>query len=379
MPVFQPFDDKLFIEYDIITQVQILHQFSGFFQPQSCYTYLMKIKPEQLSKHLNEELSSIYLAFGPEILLVEQSLSSIKSASIERGFTDRVRFDIDGNFNWDKIFSEISSTSLFAPQRVIECHLSTGKIGVKGSKALCEITENLPNDILLIISAGKLDMAQQKSKWFKLLEKKGVIIQHWEVQSDHLVGWILNHMEQLGLVANKEIANAIAYCTEGNLLASMQEIQKLQITYPDGKINAADYLKQIDQQSHYSIFGLIDAALKGDAIKVSKVFNSLLEEATPMIMVISSLYREIKTLSIMAVELQQNQSIESILNKHRVWQKRKPLVTQALKTHPYQSLQKLTLLLGRIDRSLKGRDNLNVSDELRTVLITLAGKNQWTQ
>mgnify|MGYP000542463348 FL=1 len=121
------------------------------------------------------------------------------------------------------------------------------------------------------------------------------------------------------------------------------------------------------------------AALKGDAIKVSKVFNSLLEEATPMIMVISSLYREIKTLSIMAVELQQNQSIESILNKHRVWQKRKPLVTQALKTHPYQSLQKLTLLLGRIDRSLKGRDNLNVSDELRTVLITLAGKNQWTQ
>ena len=339
----------------------------------------MKIKPEQLTKHLNEELVPIYFAFGGEILLVEQSLSSIKKASLERGFADRVRFDIDGNFAWDKLFSEIASTSLFAPKRLIECHLNTGKIGVKGSKALCEITENLPNDILLIISAGKLDMAQQKSKWFKSLEQKGAVIQHWEVQSEHLVGWILNHMEQFGLAADKEVANAIAYCTEGNLLASMQEIQKLQIAYPDGKIDTQDYLKQIDQQSHYSVFGLIDAALKGDATKVNKVFNSLLDEATPPIVIISSLYREIKTLSTMAVELQNNRSIDSILTKHRVWQKRKPLITNALKTHSYQRLQKLTLLLGRIDRSLKGMDNLNVFDELRTLLITLAGKIQWTR
>ncbi|MGE4570217.1 MAG: DNA polymerase III subunit delta, partial [Gammaproteobacteria bacterium] len=133
------------------------------------------------------------------------------------------------------------------------------------------------------------------------------------------------------------------------------------------------------QQSHYSVFGLIDAALKGDAAKVNKVFNSLLDEGTPPIVMISSLYREIKTLSTMAVELQHNHSIDSILTKHRVWQKRKPLVTSALKTHSYQHLQKLILLLGRIDRSLKGMDNLNVSDELRTVLITLAGKIQWTQ
>jgi DNA polymerase-3 subunit delta len=339
----------------------------------------MKIKPEQLTKHLNESLSQVYFAFGPEILLVEQSLNNIKNASITNGFTERVRFDVDGNFAWEKVVAEIANTSLFAPQRVIECRLSTGKIGAKGSKALCEIVENLPSEILLIISTGKLDMAQQKSKWFKILEQKGVTIQHWEVQSDHLIGWILNHMEQLGLEADKDVANVIAYCTEGNLLASMQEIQKLQIAYPEGKIDSAEYLRQVDQQSHYSVFGLIDAALKGDAAKVNKVFNSLLDETTPLIIIISSLYREIKSLSKMAVDLQHNQPMESILTKHRVWQKRKPLITNALKTHSYQSLQKLTLLLGRIDRSLKGRDNLNVSDELRTVLIALAGKTQWTQ
>ena len=335
----------------------------------------MNIKPEQLQNSLSNQLASTYFAFGAEILLVEQSLSMIKGIARENGFKERFRFDIDGNFSWDRIISLISSPSLFAEKRIIECRLTTGKIGVKGSKALTEILQTLPDDILLIISSGKLEMAQQKSKWFKTLDKKGIIIQHWEVQSNQLVGWITRNMSQLGLDSNIEVANAIAYCTEGNLLASMQEIQKLKIAYPDGKINLREYLNQIDQQSQYSVFGMIDSALQGDTDKVNKVFNSLIDDSTPPVILVSSLYREIKNLVSMSIELKTNQTIESILNNHRVWQKRKPLISNALKKHSYQKLQKLLLRLGRIDRSLKGMDNLDVYDELQNVVIALSGKN----
>ena len=335
----------------------------------------MNIKPEQLQNLLSNQLASTYFAFGAEILLVEQSLSMIKGIARENGFNERFRFDIDGNFSWDSIISLISSPSLFAEKRIIECRLTTGKIGVKGSKALTEILETLPDDILLIISSGKLEMAQQKSKWFKTLDKKGIIIQHWEVQSNQLVGWITRNMSQLGLDSNIEVANAIAYCTEGNLLASMQEIQKLKIAYPDGKINLREYLNQIDQQSQYSVFGMIDSALQGDTDKVNKVFNSLVDDSTPPVILVSSLYREIKNLVNMSIELKTNQTIESILTNHRVWQKRKPLISNALKKHSYQKLQKLLLRLGRIDRSLKGMDNLDVYDELQNVVIALSGKN----
>ena len=335
----------------------------------------MNIKPEQLQNSLSNQLASTYFAFGAEILLVEQSLSMIKGIARENDFNERFRFDIDGNFSWDSIISLISSPSLFAEKRIIECRLTTGKIGVKGSKALTEILETLPDDILLIISSGKLEMAQQKSKWFKTLDKKGIIIQHWEVQSNQLVGWITRNMSQLGLDSNIEVANAIAYCTEGNLLASMQEIQKLKIAYPDGKINLREYLNQIDQQSQYSVFGMIDSALQGDTDKVNKVFNSLVDDSTPPVILVSSLYREIKNLVNMSIELKTNQAIESILNNHGVWQKRKPLISNALKKHSYQKLQKLLLRLGRIDRSLKGMDNLDVYDELQNVVIALSGKN----
>ena len=335
----------------------------------------MNIKPEQLQNSLSKQIASIYFAFGAEILLVEQSLSMIKEVARQDGFNERFRFDIDGNFSWDNIISLISSPSLFAEKRILECRLTSGKIGVKGSKALTEIVETLPEDILLIISSGKLEMAQQKSKWFKALDKNGVIIQHWEVQSSQLVGWISRNMSQLGLESNAEVANAIAYCTEGNLLATMQEIQKLKIAYPDGKINLQQYLNQIDQQSQYTVFGMIDSALQGDSDKVNKIFRSLKDDSTPPVILISSLYRELKNLVTMSIELKTNQTIESILNNHRVWQKRKPLISNALKKHSYQKLQKLLLNLGRIDRSLKGMDNLDVYDELQNVVISLSGKS----
>ena len=335
----------------------------------------MNIKPEQLQNSLSKQIASIYFAFGAEILLVEQSLSMIKEVAWQDGFNERFRFDIDGNFSWDNIISLISSPSLFAEKRIIECRLTSGKIGVKGSKALTEIVETLPEDILLIISSGKLEMAQQKSKWFKALDKNGVIIQHWEVQSSQLARWITRNMSQLGLESNTEVANAIAYCTEGNLLATMQEIQKLKIAYPDGKINLQQYLYQIDQQSQYTVFGMIDSALQGDTDKVNKIFRSLKDDSTPPVILISSLYRELKNLVTMSIELKTNQTIESILNNHRVWQKRKPLISNALKKHSYQKLQKLLLKLGRIDRSLKGMDNLDVYDELQNVVISLSGKS----
>jgi len=335
----------------------------------------MNIKPEQLQNNLSSQLASVYFVFGAEILLVEQSLSLIKESAKANGYSERFRFDIDGNFSWDSIFSLISSPSLFAERRIIECRLTTGKIGVKGSIALTEIAESLPDDILLVISSGKLDMAQQKSKWFKALEGIGVVIQHWEVQSNQLVGWISNNMSQLGLNSNNDVANAIAYCTEGNLLATMQEIQKLKIAYPDGNINLQEYLNQIDQQSQYSVFGMIDSALQGDSEKVNKIFNSLVEDATPPVILITSLYREIKNLVTMAIELKTNQTIETVLKNHRVWQKRKPLISNALKKHSYQKLQKLLLTLGRIDRSIKGMDNLNVYDELQGVVTSLSGKS----
>ncbi|SMN01745.1 DNA polymerase III delta subunit [uncultured Candidatus Thioglobus sp.] len=339
----------------------------------------MRVKPEHLNNTLINRLDSLYFVFGAELLLVEQSLIHIRNTAKIQGFDERISFEIDANFDWDIISAELSTISLFASKRIIECRLKTGKIGVKGSKSLSAIAENLPNDILLIVSTGKLDFAQQKSKWFKTLEKNGSIVQVWEVQKERLVGWIANHMAELGLASNSKIAESIAYYTEGNLSASMQEIQKLKMAYPDGNIDVESYIKQLNQQSTYTIYNLIDSALAGNSHQMLKIYETMIDDASMPIYLSNMLYRELVSIINMAIEVQQTKQIDSVLEKNRVWSKRKSIIGNTLKQQSYSQLQKLLLSLGRIERSIKGRDNLDVIDEYRLLLLNLSGKTPWIQ
>jgi len=307
-------------------------------------------------------------------------LAHIRNTAKAQGFDDRVSFEVDGKFDWGVVTAALLDVSLFSPKRIIECRLKTGKIGVKGSKALTKIASNLPADILLIVSTGKLDFAQQKAKWFKTLDANGVIVQVWEVQRDHLIGWVANHMQAEGLAANPKIAEGIAYFTEGNLLASMQEIQKLKMAYPDGNnIDADEYLQQLNQQSHYTVYNLVDSALSGNSEQVLKIYATMIDDTAMPIILSSTLYREISAIIAMSIELQQVKQVESVMESHRVWKNRKPIIGNVLRRLSYQRLQKMLLLLGRIDRSIKGMDNLNVINELRVLLLTLSGETPWIQ
>jgi len=339
----------------------------------------MKIKALALDAHLTDNFGSIYLVFGAEILLVDQSITQITNHGREQGFDEKTTFDVDGNFDWNQVYTELANTSLFSPKRIIHLRLTTGKIGVKGSKALSDIVANLNNDILLIVSTGKLDMAQQKSKWFKTLDQFGNIVQHFEVSLDHLAGWIANHMASAGLKAKKSVAEAIANSTEGNLLASMQEIEKLKMAYPDGDVDTTEYLSQISEQSKYSIYGLIDSAMMGDSNQVLKIFNTLKDDSSMPIKISFSLYQQLNSLITMAIELKQVNNVDSVMQSHRVWSSKKSMTASVLKRFSYQHLQKMLLSLGRIDRSIKGMDNLDVIDEIQSLLLTISGKGQWTQ
>jgi DNA polymerase III delta subunit len=77
-------------------------------------------------------------------------------------------------------------------------------------------------------------------------------------------------MAELELKSSQKVAESIAYYTEGNLLASMQEIQKLKMAYPDGNIDTQDYLIQLNQQSQYTVYNLIDSPSTSKLILSSK-------------------------------------------------------------------------------------------------------------
>ena len=339
----------------------------------------MQIRADQLKFTLTDNPLPIYFIFGHETLLIEQSTEQIKKVAKKNSFSDKISFEIDNEFNFEQLKLEISSASLFHPQRIIECRFKADALNIKTSKELIKIISPLANGILLIISAGKLTPTQQKSKWFQTLSQKCKVVQHKEVKNNMLPNWVLTNMIKLGLEKNVSIANNIATYTEGSLLAAMQEIQKLKIAYPNGKIDATVYKAQIKEQSKYTVYGLIDAALSGNTNQVNKIYNTLINDKAIPIILNNALYLQIKNIVGMALDLQKNKPLATIFQKYNVWSFKKPAITKILKLYSYQQLQKILLSLGRVERSIKGADNLNVIDELQLILLTLNKNIKWTR
>ncbi|SFV62588.1 DNA polymerase III delta subunit [hydrothermal vent metagenome] len=317
----------------------------------------MQIKSEQLEFDLKDKLASSYLLFGSEL------------------FGERESLELKDISDWDVLFTLLNTPSLFSSKRLIECHLPA-KMNVKFSNSLIKILETNTDDVLVFIS-GKLDFQQQKSKWFNALNNNGYVVNHYEIQVNYLQPWIEKRMQKLGLKANKEVASMIAFYTEGNLLATQQELTKLKLTYPNGEIDFSSYSKQLEQQSQYTVYGLIDAALKADTPQVCKIHMVLKQEEIPIPIIVGALNKEVRQLINMAIEVRLKKNINQVLQEYKVWKTKMLMIENALKRLSYGVLQKMLMHLGRIERSEKGLDNLQVWDELLAVCLGISGKKVW--
>ena len=172
----------------------------------------MKIKPEQLNSHLQtslqgKQLSPIFIISGDEPLLSQEAADSIRSAARKLEYTERETFDVDARFDWNLVFNETNALSLFADKKILELRIASGKPGDKGSKALCELCENLNESNLIIIILPKLEKGAYQSKWMKTLEHRRHI-QIWPVHSQLHDGLIA--LVQAGINANQAAVDILA-------------------------------------------------------------------------------------------------------------------------------------------------------------------------
>jgi len=333
----------------------------------------MKVRPEELKNFIKTQSSNLFLVYGSEILLVNESIEQIKSFSKELDFNEIVRFDINASFDWSAVFNELNENSLFSSHKLIILNLGNAKIGVKGSNAIDEITQSIPDNIRIILTAEKLERSQLNSKWFKSVDKNGVVIAHYSVEISQLLNWTIQKLNSLGIQNNQKIAELIAVNTEGNLLATDQEIKKIALAYPSGEVNLEEFKNYITEQSKYTIFNLIDSSFLGKSSQVIKIFKTLSDDSSFPIILSASLHRELNNLINMSIDMRLGKSLEEVYQTHGVWSYKKNIIKTALLKHPFQQLQKFLMKLSRVDRAIKGRDNIPVLEELESILLGLSG------
>lgn len=338
----------------------------------------MKIKADQLKPHLQkslqtQQLSPIFIVSGDEPLLSQEATDAVRSTARQLEFTERETFDIDARFDWNLVFNETNSLSLFSDKKILELRITNGKPGDKGSKAICELCENLNDSNLILIILPKLDKGAYQSKWMKTLESKGVHIQVWPVTPEQLPRWINQRLVQSGINASQGAVDILADRVEGNLLAAMQEINKLKLLSLEGKVDADIMSTVVADSARYNLFSFVDKVLDGDAQSAAKALRGLENEGTEPLALLWAITRELRTLNKASHQILLGNSKDKALKSAGVWDKRIPIFRKALSRLSPAHLRMLMHQAGAIDRGVKGLRQADIWDELTTLVLSFAG------
>ena len=330
----------------------------------------MNVRPDQLAGILQRELHPVYLISGDEPLQVMEACDRVRAACREQGHTEREVFDVDASFDWHRFRDESNSLSLFSSRRILELRLPSAKPGREGGQALKDYAQNLAEDTVLLISAGKLDGAQKKAAWFKALDRVGVSVQCWPIGPDRLPAWINQRFNSRGVQVSRAVVDYVCQRVEGNLLAAAQEIDKLALLVGPGAIDLDSVREAVADSSRYSVFELADNALAGERSRVIRILHGLHAEGIEPVLVTWALARDIRLLATVSPK---RDSADYALKQAGVWQNRLPLFRACLARHTTERFHRMLQRCANIDAITKGQQPGNVWDELQTLGYTLAG------
>ncbi|MGS2717251.1 DNA polymerase III subunit delta [Eionea flava] len=334
---------------------------------------MAKLRSDQLNTHLQGKLMPVYLVSGDETLLVQEACDAIRQAARQAGFTERERHHVDKQFEWQQLLTSANSLSLFNDKKIIELRIDNGKPGAEGSKHICEYLAHPNEDNLLLVVTPKLDSGTQRSKWVKQIEKQGYWIPIWPISAAQLPRWLQQRLQQVGLRADSQAIELLATRIEGNLLAAHQEIEKLRLLSKDEWLSPELIANTVADSARYDVFGLVDKALLGDSRGAVRTLNGLKSEGTEPITILWALAREVRTLMNISGAIANGQNPSWAAKNAGVWDKRQPLVQQALNRLHHRQLSVLLRQANGIDKAIKGLRSADPWNELTELLLNLSG------
>lgn len=310
----------------------------------------MKVSQDQIIAHASKQLSPIYLVAGDEPLLVQEICDHIRQCCKKQGIDERELMHAEAGFDWQNLLQEANSMSLFASRRLIEVRIPNGKPSDKGAALIALAQQPNPDNVLLII-CPRIDAGTQKTKWFKAVEKAGIFTAVWPIDRKQLPGWLQKRLQKAGLNANQDAIAHLAHRVEGNLLAAVQEIEKLKLI-GEKELTAEFIDDAIGDSSRYDAFTLADACLLGYFSDAYNILQHLQAEGNEAIMLTGALTMKVRQL--VSLKSMPGHKVNDGFKQNNIWPKQQPPFKAALSRLSLEELFNCINLLEDIDRAIKG-------------------------
>lgn len=314
----------------------------------------MQLRLDALEAHLAKTLAPLYVITSDEHLLALEAADKIRKSARAKGYSEREVLVVERSFKWGELLAANQSQSLFGDRKLIELRIPTGKPGKDGGQALQEYVGSLNPDNVTLITLPKLDWQTAKAAWVAALQQAGVYIDIPLVERNQLPAWIGARLAAQQQSADRQSIDFIAERVEGNLLAAHQEIQKLALLHPEGKLSFEQVQDAVLNVARYDVFKLNEAMLAGDTARLVRMIEGLKGEGEALPLVLWAMAEEIRTLLKLKNGVAQGKSLGMLMKESRIWGPREKLMEPALRRMKLSTLESALQQAAQVDKMVKG-------------------------
>ncbi|HXC40647.1 MAG TPA: DNA polymerase III subunit delta [Burkholderiales bacterium] len=331
------------------------------------------LRPDQLSAHLQRGLAPLYLVHGDDPLLAMEAVDDIRAKARAQGFSEREVLSVERSFDWGALHAANAGMSLFGDRKIVELRIPTGKPGAQGGEAITALCANLSPDTLVVVTLPRLAKRDQSAAWFTALTRAGTVVEIYPLERARLPEWLAGRLARNKQSADRDTLAFLADSVEGNLLAAHQEIQKLALLAPEGRLSFETVRASVMNVARFDAGQLTVAMLGNDRARLTRMLEGLRAEgeATPRLVWIVA--EEIRTIARVQRSVQAGRPAAEAARENRVWgEPRVSLVAAAAKRLSRKALLDALAHTARIDRMAKGVAKGDAWDELLQLGLKLA-------
>ena len=192
-----------------------------------------------IKKYLDKS-PKMFLIYGSEIVLINDSADQINDFFLKKDFSERIILTKENFKDAQKIVMQNSGGSLFGSKIIIEIiHNSSGTSLPKDILGIFNI-DNLENVVIIVRSAIK--KINKNTSWFKLIDSKALVIECNKLKAYEEKTWVKNRLDFMNVTDIKDYTERLTNMFAGNLVAQNNEINLLKLTYAkDSENKNLDY------------------------------------------------------------------------------------------------------------------------------------------
>ena len=293
-----------------------------------------------------------FFVYGAEPFQGAEFCDVLKLKAKDQGIAERLVFEVSTKECWHKISVELDSLSLFSSKRLIEIYPEVRALK-DGKEVLSKILNRSNSDVLLI-KVGHLDFKAKKSTWFSMLSNKCVTLCFEQPTLNEMPEWIAERFASYDKKVSREAAALIAERTEGNLMSTAHEIEKLILLIDSDSITLSKVVDSVLDGTQFSIYDYRDSFLQGDLVRSVKIIKYLENAGVEPLVVNWIIRKELRDLTQISVREAEGESFAVIFKSLRIWGDRMGLLKKALRRGSVSSWFELLIESANIGLTIKG-------------------------